>query len=53
MIAVDEDILEMSDDGNQTYEWKLKVMKCVTYKRTSNVSYADNISRINFDAYFL
>ena len=39
-IAVDTDTLQIGDDKNENYEWKCKLMKCVTYEITYKVIYA-------------
>ena len=41
MIVVDVDVLEISDDKNKCYEWKIKLLKYVTYARTYNFTYKD------------
>ena len=38
-IFVDEGILEINGDENNTYEWILKIMKCDTYERIYNFAY--------------
>ena len=39
-IIVDEEILEMSDEENQSYEWQFKIRICLAYKSTHNLTYA-------------
>ena len=40
-IVVFDDILEISCDGNQSYDPKFELMKCVTYMRAYNLNYTE------------